>query len=272
MKTIFITGAGKGIGRSTVKRLSARGYRIYAGVRKSGDAPTGENITEIILDVTQTDQIVAARRTIEAAVDGLDGLVNNAGIAVAAPLEHVAIEEFRRQIEVNLTGQLAVTQALLPMLKAARGRIVMMSSVGGRIAGGILGPYHASKFALEAVSDTLRVELRPWGVKTILIEPGAIATPIWDTSRALMDSYTSGADSPMIADYRLPIEKTHRSAQASSRNGLPPERVAKAVEKALTARRPRARYIVGLDSWLGIKVFAPIPPIIRDPIVATRIW
>src|SRR5919106_2030523 len=168
MRTALVTGASSGIGQACAVRLLHNGWRVLAGVRREGDAPDGTE--EILLDVTDAEQIQAAARL----VDGLDGLVNNAGIALAAPLEFVPPEELRHQLEVNLIGQVAVTQALLPALRRAKGRVVFMGSIAGRSALPFLGPYAASKHALEAAADSLRIELRPFGVGVSIVEPASI--------------------------------------------------------------------------------------------------
>lgn len=271
MKTVLVSGAAKGIGRACTEYLAARDYRVFAGVRRKGDAPKSENVREVILDVTNADDIQNAANSIRAAGWVLNALVNNAGLVVPAPLEYLALDEFRYQLEVNLTGQLAITQAMLPMLKESRGRIVLMSSVAGRISTGLMGAYHASKYAMEALGDTLRLELAPWAVKTILIEPGAIATPIWKTAIARMESGLNESDSKMIKDYGAAIRKKRDLAMKANQRGLSPVRVARIVEHALRCRYPRARYIIGLDSWLSVRILSKLPPFLKDPIVRTQI-
>ena len=195
MATVLISGASKGIGRATALHLDAKGFTVIAGVRKKEDAESlrsaaSGRLKSVILDITNRDQILEAARMVKDIVGaaGLDGLVNNAGIAVPAPLEFIPIDEFRRQIEVNLIGQLALTQALVELLRTAKGRIINISSVGGRISGPMLGAYHASKFAIEALTDTLRQELAPWHIRVASIEPGAVATPIWEAGEKLQTS------------------------------------------------------------------------------------
>src|SRR5689334_6739039 len=174
-RAILVTGASTGIGRATALELARRGATVYAGVRDPA-AVDGLGLTPVELDVTDAEQVAALSTRLER----LDGLVNNAGIAVTGPLEHLPLDEVRRQLEVNALGQLAVTQACLPALRAARGRIVNMSSISGRVAFPMFGPYAASKFALEAFSDSLRRELRGSGVDVVVIEPGGVTTPIWE--------------------------------------------------------------------------------------------
>ena len=179
MRTVLVTGASTGIGEACARHFASRGVRVLAGVRKAGDAPSGTE--ELLLDVTDGDAIAAAASK----VDRLDGLVDNAGIVVACPLEFLPLEELRHQLEVNVVGQLAVTQAFLPAVRAARGRIVLIGSIAGRSALPFLGAYAMSKHALEAMADSLRVELAPDGIHVAIVEPGTIATPIWTKPRPL---------------------------------------------------------------------------------------
>src|ERR687894_214914 len=180
--TVLVTGASTGIGEATVLHLRELGFDVIGAVRKDEDAERleGQGLRTVRLDVTDAAQIAAARDSLGDAP--LAGLVNNAGIAVASPLEFIPVDRLRQQLEVNLIGQIAVTQAFLPALRRAGGRIVMMSSIGGRVALPLVGPYNASKFGLEGASDSLRRELRPHGVDVILIEPGGVKTPIWKKS------------------------------------------------------------------------------------------
>jgi NAD(P)-dependent dehydrogenase (short-subunit alcohol dehydrogenase family) len=253
-RTYVITGASTGIGRATAERLDSLGHRVFAGVRSdaAGEelrAAGSERLTPLRIDVTDAGSIAAAAEATEAMESvGLDGLVNNAGIAVAAPMEFVPIDELRRQIEVNLVGQVAVTQAFLPQLRRSRGRIVNISSIGGLVATAFFGPYNASKYGLEAVSDSLRQELRPWGIKVCVVEPGAMATPIWDKGVATADELIAGASPAQLTLYEKQIEAMRGAAQEASKRGSPPEKVAEVIEKALTARRPKARYLVGSDA------------------------
>src|SRR3954465_6295104 len=184
---VLVTGASTGIGETTALGLQKAGFRVFAGVRKpeDGDRLRAAGVTVVQpFDVTQADDIAAAARTVEEALDGtpLRGIVNNAGIGIGGPLEALDLDDFRRTIEVNTTSQLAVTKAFLPLLRKSKGRIVNMSSIGGRVAQPFAGPHIASKFALEAVSDVLRAELLGWDIDVIAIEPGTIATPIWEKS------------------------------------------------------------------------------------------
>lgn len=254
-KSIVVTGASTGIGKACVLHLGQCGFRVFAGVRKMQDGEalareaSGE-ITPLLLDVTDPAGISAAAVVLRGSVGdaGLQGLVNNAGIVVSGMLELLPLEELRKQFEVNVFGQVAVTQALLPMLRQGRGRVVNMGSIAGRIATPLIGAYSASKFALEAVSDTLRMELRPWGIHVSIIEPGSIATPIWQKS-----SHAAGALLQRIPResrelYREAIDAVSKAAMKEGAAGIPAMNVAKAVAHALTAKNPRTRYLVGSDA------------------------
>ena len=217
---------------------------MYAGVRSPGDAP--DETIELILDVTEPPPLTFER---------LDALVNNAGIGVAAPLEDLPPEELRRQLEVNVVGQLAVTQAVLPSLRAARGRIVIMGSIGGRSALPFLGGYAMTKFALEAMADSLRLELAADGIEVVLVEPGNIATAIWTKPQPLADQVSDR--------YQARVERFRQVAAARSSKAAPADLVAQAVEHALTASRPRTRYVVGRDAKIRAAI-ERLPDRIRD--------
>lgn len=273
--TVVITGASTGIGESCARRLAQAGFHVFAGVRKAADGvalqerSTGQ-ITPLLLDVTDAAQIAAAQETVCTTIgdQGLAGLVNNAGIALGGPLEFLPMTTLRRQMEVNVYGALAVTQAFLPLLRRAKGRIVNMSSIAGLAANPFLGPYSASKYALEALSDTLRLELRPWGIAVVLIEPGTIATPIWQKGLAFADDLE--AQLPAQAyDYYGPIFPFMRKMLAQT-GGIPADAVAQAVEQALTVQRPKARYLVGYDARLRTWV-ERLPTRWRDRLIASRL-
>lgn len=277
MATILITGAAKGIGRATALHLDKQGFTVLAGVRTVADADSlrqaaSSRLHTLQLDITNADHIAGLPDAVANIVgqNGLEGLVNNAGVAVAAPLEFVPIEEFRRQIEVNLTSQLAVTQAVLPLLRQTKGRIINVSSIGGRIAGPMLGAYHASKFALEALTDSLRQELAPWGIKVVSIEPGAIATPIWDSGTQTADRLQAQMSPQAQTYYAAAFEWARSFAKNSVANGLPPERVAEVIHTALTTQQPRTRYPVGRDAQFGTHIIARLPDRLRDRLMAAR--
>lgn len=272
---VLVTGASTGIGRATALRLDSLGFTVFAGVRKLADGDAlGEagsgRLVPVSVDVTEPAQITAAGEAIAASGLPLVGLVNNAGIAAAAPLEFVPIADFRHQLEVNVVAQLAVTQAVIPMLREARGRIINITSIGGLIAGAMLGPYHASKFAFEAMTDTLRVELAPWGIHVVAIEPGRIATPIWATSAARADRMATEMPAAAFDLYGRRIEVAKRGAAAATASGLNPDEVAKTVARALTTRRPRTRYPVGMDAKVGSAIIARLPDRLRDRVLSGR--
>jgi NAD(P)-dependent dehydrogenase (short-subunit alcohol dehydrogenase family) len=273
MRAALVTGASSGIGRATVRRLDGAGWKVFAGVRKEEDAAAlraegSERVEPLMLDVLDPDAIAAAAERIGAEPGGLDGLVDNAGAAVAGPLEALPIEDFRRQVELNLTAQLAVTQAMLPAIRTARGRIILISSLGGRVALPMTGAYHAAKFGLEGMGDSLRQELAPWGIKVVIVEPGTIDTPIW--SRGEEDAERIFADAPprMRDLYEAAVERYRQVVRDTADRGIPPERVAARIEHALTASHPRTRYLVGIDAQVMARAKWLLPPSIMDRLVA----
>jgi NAD(P)-dependent dehydrogenase (short-subunit alcohol dehydrogenase family) len=259
MKTALVTGASSGIGQACAVQLVSVGWRVLAGVRRAGDGPGGTE--EVLLDVTDAEQIRAAAGLVEE----LDGLVNNAGIAIAAPVEFVPPEELRHQLEVNLVGQVAVTQAFLPALRRARGRIVFMGSIAGKSALPFLSPYAASKHALEAVADSLRLELRPFGIHVSIVEPGSIQTAIWARSAQRADELIAGSDGQLGELYGERIAAFREIALKRGAAGAPAEKVAKVVLEALTAERPHTRYLIGRDARLRAG-FERLPDRLRDRI------
>lgn len=273
MRAVLISGASTGIGRATALHLDAAGWQVFAGVRKPEDAESlraeaSERLRTLFLDVTDAGQIAAAAETVGAEAEGgLSGLVNNAGLAIPSPLETMPIDDFRRQLEVNLTGQVAVTQALLPQIRRAEGRIVFISSIGGRIAFPMTGAYHAAKFGIEAVGDIFRQELRPWDIKVAIVEPGSIDTKIWESGERTADEV--GERSPQReALYGRVIERYRKVVRDTADRGIPPEKVARVIEHALSANRPRTRYLVGLDAKVQARLEPLIPTPVFDRIVA----
>jgi NAD(P)-dependent dehydrogenase (short-subunit alcohol dehydrogenase family) len=224
------------------------------------DEARGE-LEPVILDVTDPGAIEAAAATVNehSRGGGLDALVNNAGSAITGALEFVPLDDFRRQLEVNLIGQLAVTQAMLPALRQSKGRIVNVTSIGGLVATPFFGPYNASKYALEAVSDCLRVELRPWGIRTIIIEPGSVATEIWSSGQSQAEELRAQLPPEGERLYGAAFEAMSRISAETGERGIPPEEAARVIHKALTARRPRARYLVGRDAY-GMKYASRVIP------------
>jgi NAD(P)-dependent dehydrogenase (short-subunit alcohol dehydrogenase family) len=269
---VVVTGASSGIGEATALHLNTLGFDVFAGVRKDEDAERLKvaGLTPLKLDVTDPDSIEAAASELRGPSGGrLAGLVNNAGIAVSGPLEFVPIDELRHQLEVNFVGQVAVTQAFLPLVRAARGRIVNVSSIGGRVALPLLGPYAASKFALEGVSDSLRRELRPLGVHVALVEPGGIKTPIWDKGNARAQEMMGGMPPEAEQLYGDLFRSVRQQARRiAAETGLPPRVVAEAIGHALTARRPKTRYVMGRDARARAIAARFLPDRVFDGLVA----
>jgi NAD(P)-dependent dehydrogenase (short-subunit alcohol dehydrogenase family) len=247
---VLITGASSGIGEATALRLARAGWRVLAGVRAAADGDRlrvagGERLEPVTIDVTELATITAVAEQLGG--EPLDALVNNAGTALAMPLEFLPLDELRGQLEVNLVGHVAVTQALLPNLRAARGRIVNVGSIAGRSALPFLGAYAASKHALEAFTDSLRVELRPFGIAVTVIEPGTIATPIWRKGGERFQELA--AELPELTRlYGERMAAFREAAAAAGQRAEPADDVAIVVERALTTERPKARYVVGRDA------------------------
>jgi NAD(P)-dependent dehydrogenase (short-subunit alcohol dehydrogenase family) len=271
--TALITGASTGIGRATALRLATAGWTVLAGVRDSEAGESlervapGGRVRALTLDVTDPGQIADAVEALPEA--GLDALVNNAGIGVGGPLEVIAEEDLRRQFDVNVFAQLAVTRAMLPALRRARGRIVFMSSIGGRVALPYTAPYGASKHAIEAFGDALRVELHSSGIQVALVEPGSVATPIWDKGRAEADRVRIPPE--LEAQYgKVPATMQKVIADTASR-GVPPEQVAATIERALTAKRMRSRYLVGRDAQIMLALRRLLPDKLFDRFIRSRL-
>ncbi len=279
----LITGASTGIGQATALRLARGGWEVLAGVRDpaagerlveasraSAGASTGR-IVPLTLDVTDSAQIAAAASLVDGRENGpsspgrLDALVNNAGIAVGGPLELLQLADLRTQLEVNVVGQVAITQALLPALRRSRGRIVFVSSVGGRVALPFSAPYGASKHAVEAIGDALRGELHNSGIAVSLVEPGSVKTPIWSKGRAQADQMTVPPE--LEAEYGHVKSAFSKVLSDTESRGVPPERVAATIERALTTRRPRSRYLVGADAHGMVLARALLPSRVFDGIV-----
>jgi len=268
---VVVTGASSGIGRATALYLATAGQHVYAGVRWLADAPpappTGNGeITPLLLDVTDPTQVNAAGGIVAGHTGnaGLDGLVNNAGIGVFGPLEIIPIEQFRRQLEVNVTGQLAVTQALLPLLRRAQGRIVLIGSIGTRFTPPFTGPVSASKSTVATIAEALRQELAPWGVGVVLVEPASIHTEAVDKLARDAELLLRESDPCGRALYEDDFRRFVRIGLARERNGSPPQVVARTVSRALTTPRPHSRYLVGKDSWRMAALAAVLPTPLLD--------
>ena len=267
---VVITGASTGIGAGCAIGCAQQGMTVFAGVRdlRAGEALQAKEgaIIPLQLDVTDDESIKRAADTVRQRVGGagLAGLINNAGIAIGSPLEVIPLSQLRKQLEVNVIGQIAVTQAFLPLLRQAQGRIVNMGSIAGRGTIPMMGPYSASKFAMEALTDALRLELYPWGIHVSIIEPGAIATPIWDKSLTT----ALDVEKDMPAGAKLLYEKAARQVrevvQEAAQRAIPVDAVVQAVLHALTAPRPKTRYLVGTDAKLRAFMNKWLPDRMQD--------
>jgi len=277
-RTVVVTGASTGIGEACALRLDANGWRVFAGVRKDADgqrlkSQASERLTPIMLDVTDQAQIDAAATIVADAVGaaGLQGVVNNAGVSVNGPLEYLTSDDLRKQLEVNVIGQIAVTRTFLEQIRWGRGRIVFIGSISGKFATPFLGPYCASKHAMEALSDCLRQELRPWKIAVALVEPGNIATPIWQKGLAEADEQERNLPEEAIMRYGKAFDALRDAVRKFEVAGIPADRVAKAVEHALTSGRPRTRYVVGFDATIQRLIRDVVPDRLRDGLVARQL-
>jgi NAD(P)-dependent dehydrogenase (short-subunit alcohol dehydrogenase family) len=256
--SIVITGASSGIGEACALHFDKKGFRVFAGVRKASDGEAlrqkgSERLTPLIMDVTDPASLRAAAGSIDR--KEISGLVNNAGIAVSGPIELIPIDRLREQLEVNVIGAVAAIQAFMPLLRQGRGRIVNIGSIGGRLALPINGPYSASKFALEAITDSLRMELREWGMHVAIVEPGAVRTPIWDKSMKRAQEMIDGLPEEGLDLYKHLIDRVRQAATDASRTAVDPAQVVEAVHHAMMSPRPKTRYVVGRDAkmrlWLN---------------------
>jgi NAD(P)-dependent dehydrogenase (short-subunit alcohol dehydrogenase family) len=268
---VLVTGASSGIGRETALRLAAGGWHVYAGVRKTADgaalaAAAAAELTPLLLDVTDTAQITAAAQAIagHAGDGGLAGLVNNAGIGIFGPLELIPVEQFRRQLDINVTGQLAVTQAMLPLLRRARGRIVMIGSIGTRFTPPFVGPLAASKSALATVSTALRQELAPFGIRVVLVEPGSIRSEAVGKLDSDARQVLSQASPEDQANYQDAFLHLVGFFSALHHKGSPPGEVARTVQHALITSRPRTSYLAGKNARRMALAAAVLPPAAQD--------
>ncbi len=262
-KTILITGCSTGFGRVTALYLLKHGWRVLATVRKEEDKQillkeaseqsSSDQLSVFLCDVTNDDQVKALGKSVADSVPQLDALLNNAGTSYPMPIELLPLSHLRAQLEINVVAQVAVTQAVMPLIRKAKGTIINVTSVSGKISYPNLGAYAASKFALEAISDTLRVEVAPFGVKVVVVEPGASATPIWKTAkeRAYQEMKQQGID---LGDYKPLVKAVTKMTVAMERDGFPVEDFAKLIESILNQKNPRARYtlpfLLGWKLWM----------------------
>jgi NAD(P)-dependent dehydrogenase (short-subunit alcohol dehydrogenase family) len=269
MPSVLVTGAGRGIGKSIVEHLAARGWDVIAGVRNERDADTvtslsPQRVSSVILDVTDAGHIAALQESLP---ERLDAIVNNAGVVVSGPIEALSPDQWRKQLEINVIGQLAVTQAALPRLRESRGRIVFISSVNGKLSMPLIGAYCASKFALEAAADALRMELRPWHIGVAIVEPGQTDTDLWRTADDMVEKTEAALTPEQRGLYTRQIAGMKKMIPLSQRLAVPAEKVSAVVEEALTARRPRARYVVGVGPKLQVALTTNLPTRMRDLLV-----
>ena len=273
-RTVVISGASSGIGRAAALHLDATGWRVFAGVRSAHDADAlrsaaSSRLTALILDITDTATIEAAAAVVSQATgDRLDALFNNAGVTTPGPVEFVPLDEVRQAFEVNVFGHLAMTQTFLPMLRRNRGRVVFTSSLSGRLAAPFLGTYAATKHAIEAYGDALRREVRAFGIKVSLIEPGSIDTGIWDKGLDPAVRQRLGPAAEQL--YRAGLNFVEKEGRRSAAVAIPADAVVAALDHALTARRPRRRYVVGKDAKLTIPL-ATHAPVLIDAVIARGI-
>jgi NAD(P)-dependent dehydrogenase (short-subunit alcohol dehydrogenase family) len=271
--SIVITGASSGIGEACALHFDKKGYRVFAGVRKASDgealqAKTSDRLTPLVMDVTDQASIAAAAQSIDR--KEISGLVNNAGIAVSAPIELIPIDKLREQLEVNVIGQVAVIQAFLPLLRHGRGRIVNIGSVAGRSTLPFTGAYSASKHALEAISGALRMELREWVIHVAIIEPGAVKTPIWEKGLQRANEMMERFPDEGLDLYRYLIAKMKKAASDAGKGGCDPSLVVEAVDHAMTSPKPKTRYVVGKDARMRM-LMNYLPDTIRENIIMKHI-
>lgn len=273
---VLVTGASTGIGYACVQTLANAGFTVFAGVRSEADAgriaALHANVRALSLDVTIPEQIAAAAEAIRTSGVELHALVNNAGVAFAGPLEYLPLDDLRRQFEVNVFGALAVTQAMLPLLRESSGaRMVFISSVSGQIAPPFVGPYASSKFALEAMADALRMELRPFGIRVSLVQPGNVRTPIWQKGRDAKDDLIARMPPQAATHYAHAVDALVRVTEREERTGIEPEVVAQTVLRAITSAKPKARYPVGNPSGWQRRMASLLPEPLRDRLILRQL-
>jgi NAD(P)-dependent dehydrogenase (short-subunit alcohol dehydrogenase family) len=270
-----ITGASTGMGAATARELARRGFHVLAGVRRDRDADAirGPGIEPLIVDITNPDHIRALAARVHGDPQGraVRALVNNAAVPVNAPIEAFAIDEWRRLFEVNLFGHIAVTQALLPDLIRSKGRVVNISSVGGKIAMATYGPYAGTKFALEAVSDSLRREIAPFGVQVVVVEPGAVRTEMADRAIAAARELVSTMTPEQRQRYDGLVQAITAQSASHTKSGLPVDAAAKVIAEAVTARKPRTRYRIGRDAALLTRLTRILPDRTLDRVLAAAL-
>jgi NAD(P)-dependent dehydrogenase (short-subunit alcohol dehydrogenase family) len=263
---VVVTGASTGIGRATALLLDEKGYRVFAGVRKEADAKSlaeegSDNLTPVTIDVTKESSIKSAKDEVERAVgtDGLVGLVNNAGVGDGGPVETMDLDVLRNVLEVNLVGQVAVTQAFLPLIRQVPGTIVFIASIGGRIASPFMSPYNTSKFAIEALGESLRQELAPWAIDVVVVEPGSIDTPIWKKGAETIDDQFAKLSPTAKRLYSKQLKRMDEVLTETASRGISPEKVAKVIHEGIRSEKPKHRYLVGKDAKIAARLKGSLP-------------
>ena len=263
---VVVTGASTGIGRATALLLDEDGYRVFAGVRKEADARElskvgSDRLTPVTIDVTDAAQIEAASRQVAEAVgdEGLAGLVNNAGVGGGGPIEFMPLDELRRTLEINLIGQVAVTQAFIPLIRTGKGTIVFIASIGGRVASPFMSPYNTSKFAIEALGESLRHELRPWEIDVVVVEPGSIDTEIWTKGNEQVREGVKELPEDARRLYGRQLARFGEVLSETGSRGIAAEKVAEVVHKAIASEKPKHRYLVGTDAKIGARLKGTLP-------------
>lgn len=269
MTTVLLTGASSGIGAATALALDRAGMTVFAGFRDPSEAGplhkgASDRLQVISLDITDEKSIAVAVASLDAQLGdaGLDAVINNAGEGIPGPLEILPIEQLREQLEVNVIGQVALTQAVLPLLRRAGGRVIFVGSIGGKVAVQFAGPYNASKYAMEAIADSWRQELEPDGIAVSLVEPGPIATPIWAKAAERIDKLLASG-SPQTARYRERLRSFQETLRSQGKSGSSPAEVAETIEQAVTAEKPSSRYAVGASA----KLTSAVRPLLPDKLV-----
>jgi NAD(P)-dependent dehydrogenase (short-subunit alcohol dehydrogenase family) len=269
-EAVVITGASSGIGADVASLLAHEGFLAFAGVRSDADAARvatlHDHIRPLRLEVTDRASIDEAAQTVAASGHVLRAVVGNAGIAVAGPLEFLPVDELRRQFEINVFGALAVAQAFLPQLRLSRGRLVFVGSISGRLSVPFIAPYSASKFALRALAEAMRVELAPAGIAVSLVEPGSVKTPIWQKGRDSRAALLAGLPPKALEYYAEQIEAVFAQTAREERAAMPVRDVSRAVLHAIAARKPKASYLLGGSARAG-SIVALLPPALRDRVL-----
>jgi NAD(P)-dependent dehydrogenase (short-subunit alcohol dehydrogenase family) len=268
---IVVTGASTGMGASAARELARRGFHVLAGVRRERDAPRATGIEPVLLDITEPGQVAALAARVAADERPLRAVVNNAGIQVNGPVEALPMAQWRRVFEVNLFGHVAVTQALLPALLRSRGRVVNISSIGGKAAMPTYGAYAGAKFALEAVSDSLRREVEPLGVQVVVVEPGGVRTEMAARGIATANDLAAGMTPEQTERYGGLVRAINSLMASGTSSGLSADAAARVIAKAVTARRPRTRYPIGRDAAVLTRLTRVLPDRALDRVIAATV-